>query len=301
LAVTIRYKAYGVKEEEIRAKLTASWLGFVLCFKAVYDSGGLSYRLRLFGGTIKSNEESSKNAENLVEDKTASEDEFDSGTDFDLDSKNVTDDEIALNNEFSDEDFSKEGTRDEKNKSRVNFRRKSKTEESGEEFFNDESEFQPKKTGIITKIGKILDGIVNKLISKVKAISEKWSALKRKKDAYTKLWNNKRTKEAVKYMKAQLIILLKHIKPRRWKGKLTYGTGDPATCGQHLGYMSILFPVYGDNFDITPNFNEKICEGDIFMKGRIRLWTVGICILKVLLNKNCKITIDRFKRIREQG
>jgi hypothetical protein len=102
-------------------------------------------------------------------------------------------------------------------------------------------------------------------------------------------------------MKAQLIILLKHIKPRRWKGKLTYGTGDSATCGQHLGYMSILFPVYGDNFDITPNFNEKICEGDIFMKGRIRLWTVGICILKVLLNKNCKITIDRFKRIREQG
>ena len=61
--------------------------------------------------------------------------------------------------------------------------------------------------------------------------------------------------------------------------------------------MSVLFPLYYDHIDITPDFSEKRLEGDIMIKGRIRLWTVGWCVLKVIWNKNVKITISRYKKM----
>ena len=52
-----------------------------------------------------------------------------------------------------------------------------------------------------------------------------------------------------------------------------------------------------DNIDITPDFSEARLEGDLFMKGRIRLGTIGWSVLKVIWNKNVKITIARLKKI----
>ena len=56
-------------------------------------------------------------------------------------------------------------------------------------------------------------------------------------------------------------------------------------------------PLYYDNIDITPDFSEARLEGDLFMKGRIRLGTIGWSVLKVIWNKNVKITIARLKKI----
>ena len=61
--------------------------------------------------------------------------------------------------------------------------------------------------------------------------------------------------------------------------------------------VSLLFPLYYDNIDITPDFSEAWLEGDLFMKGRIRLGTIGWSVLKVIWNKNVKITIARLKKI----
>ena len=49
--------------------------------------------------------------------------------------------------------------------------------------------------------------------------------------------------------------------------------------------------------NITPDFSEARLEGDLFMKGRIRLGTIGWSVLKVIWNKNVKITIARLKKI----
>ena len=58
LFAPVRYRAYVKKDDDIFAKFSARWLGFVLCFKVLYDSDGLRYRLRLFGGTIMGSEKS---------------------------------------------------------------------------------------------------------------------------------------------------------------------------------------------------------------------------------------------------
>ncbi len=60
LFAPVRYRAYVKKDDDIFAKFSARWLGFVLCFKALYDSDGLRYRLRLFGGTIMGSEKNAR-------------------------------------------------------------------------------------------------------------------------------------------------------------------------------------------------------------------------------------------------
>lgn len=267
LFAPVRYKLYARKQEDIWAKFTATWLGFVLCFKMVYDqSDGLDYRLRLFGGTLFGSEKNKKgdgtDKEGFVEHEPVH--EMKTGSD---------EKETSFEQEFPSAD----------NEDR--------------EFLLEDKEFEYKTEGILGRIGRRLDAVCRSITEKYKSISEKIAGLKKKKDGYTKLVNNVRTKEAIRVVKVQLVALLKHLKPSKLKGQIVYGTGDPASTGQHLGYMSVLFPLYYDHIDITPDFEQKRLEGDLMAKGYIRIWTVGLCVLKVIWNKNVKITMSRFKKI----
>ena len=285
LFAPVRYKMYVRKQDDIWAKLTARWLGFVLCFKLVYDQGeGLNYRLRLFGGTLFGSEK--KEPRRGKKSARPADDYDDNSLDTDIDNTDI--DNTA--NNIEDIENTTEGD--------LEFERNFPSADSEDrEFLLEDKEFEKKTEGIFGKIGRKIDSLCKHIADKYKNISEKVSGLKKKKDGYTKLVNNVRTKEAFRVAKVQLIALLKHLKPSVLKGQITYGTGDPASTGQNLGYMSVLFPLYYDHIDITPDFENEILEGDFMMKGRIIVWSVGWCVLKVIWNKNVKITISRFKKI----
>ncbi len=285
LFAPVRYKMYVRKQDDIWAKLTARWLGFVLCFKLVYDQGeGLNYRLRLFGGTLfgsekKESRRGKKSGRPADDYDDNSIEAGNSDTDIDNTANNIEDIENTTEEDLEFErDFPSADSED-------------------REFLLEDKEFEKKTEGIFGKIGRKMDSLCKHIADKYKNISEKVSGLKKKKDGYTKLVNNVRTKEAFRVTKVQLIALLKHLKPSVLKGQITYGTGDPASTGQNLGYMSVLFPLYYDHIDITPDFENEILEGDLMMKGRIMVWSVGWCVFKVIWNKNVKITISRFKKI----
>ena len=285
LFAPVRYKMYVRKQDDIWAKLTARWLGFVLCFKLVYDQGaGLNYRLRLFGGMLFGSE---KKEPRRGKKSARPADDYDDNsieagnldTDIDNTANNIEDIENTTEEDLEFErDFPSADSED-------------------REFLLEDKEFEKKTEGIFGKIGRKIDSLCKHIADKYKNISEKVSGLKKKKDGYTKLVNNVRTKEAFRVAKVQLIALLKHLKPSVLKGQITYGTGDPASTGQNLGYMSVLFPLYYDHIDITPDFENEILEGDFMMKGWIMVWSVVWCVLKVIWNKNVKITISRFKKI----
>lgn len=286
LFAPVRYKLYVRKQDDIWAKLTARWLGFVLCFKLVYDQGdGLNYRLRLFGGTLFGSDKKElrrgkkRAGSDAGHDDDSDDDSIEAGnSDIDI-TDNIEDTENTGGNSSSfEQDFPSADSED-------------------REFLLEDKEFEEKTEGIFGKIGRKIDSVCKGIADKYKNISEKISGLKKKKDGYTKLVNNVRTKEAFRVAKVQLIALLKHLKPSTLKGQITYGTGDPASTGQNLGYMSVLFPLYYDHIDITPDFENEILEGDLMMKGRIRVWSVVWCALKVIWNKNVKITISCFKKI----
>ncbi len=93
--------------------------------------------------------------------------------------------------------------------------------------------------------------------------------------------------------------LLKHILPRKIKSRLIFGTGDPCSTGQLLGVLGILYGIYGDNLQITPDFENKICIGSHYAKGRIRIWTILIIVIKLLLDKRFKELKMNYQLLKE--
>ena len=294
LFAPVRYKLYARKNDDIWAKMTARWLGFVLCFKLTYDqNNGIVYRLRLFGGTLFGSDKTP----NLRHEKNSDELENDDATDGQIDA--FVDDQTESAKNTTQNSDAGNGS------DRVLTEEFPSADPEDSEFLLEDKEFEQRaesgreklRENIFERIGRKIDSIFKKIAEKYRSAAEKFASLKKKKDGYTKLMNNVRTKEALRVAKTELMALLRHLKPSKLKGQLTYGTGDPASTGQHLGIMSAFFPLYYDNIDITPDFENKILEGDIMIKGRIRLWSVGWCALKVIWNKNVKITISRFKKI----
>lgn len=94
--------------------------------------------------------------------------------------------------------------------------------------------------------------------------------------------------------------LLLHLKPQKVKGNIHFGTGDPCSTGQILGVLGILYTYYGKSFTIVPEFEEAVLEGELEVKGRIRLVTLLIIAIKLLLNKELKLVWHRFQNLKEE-
>lgn len=298
LFAPIRYKLYARKKDDIWAKMTARWLGFVLCFKLTYDQdNGLVYRLRLFGGTLFGSDKPPSFRRKKNSDELENDDATCGQTDPSVDDQARTTQNTSQNTNQNNDVGDGLG--------QVLTENFPSADPEDSEFLLEDKEFEQRTEGdgeklrenIWERIGRKIDSIFKKIAEKYRSAAEKFASLKKKKDGYTKLMNNVRTKEALRVVKTELMALLRHLKPSKLKGQLTYGTGDPSSTGQHLGIMSAFFPLYYDNIDITPDFENKILEGDIMIKGSIRLWSVGWCALKVIWNKNVKITVSRFKKI----
>lgn len=106
-------------------------------------------------------------------------------------------------------------------------------------------------------------------------------------------------KEGMHLTFSSLKRLLKHVLPTKLKSKLTFGTGDPCSTGQALGAMSILYSFYGERIQITPDFERSILEGEHFARGRIRLVTILIIIVKLIFDKRFKQLKNNFIILKE--
>lgn len=93
-------------------------------------------------------------------------------------------------------------------------------------------------------------------------------------------------KKTFRLVRRQIVRLIRHLLPQTLKGTLRFGFEDPSYTGQVLAAVSPFYGVYARSFTLIPEFEEKILEGEVHIRGRIRaatvLWTAG----RVFLNKN---------------
>ena len=103
-------------------------------------------------------------------------------------------------------------------------------------------------------------------------------------------------KRAVRFVLNKGGALIKHIMPRKITGNVTYGLEDPATTGQILAVLSVVIPMYKGKFQVVPMFNQKILEGDIYIKGHILGFTLVKIAWSVYRNKDVKEVINHFRK-----
>ena len=89
--------------------------------------------------------------------------------------------------------------------------------------------------------------------------------------------------------------LLLRILPRADRLYLHFGFEDPATTGQVLGGLSILYPICGEKMELCPEFNEEVLEGEVKFHGCIRLVTLVVFAAKSFLNKQFFAIVKQFK------
>ncbi len=105
-------------------------------------------------------------------------------------------------------------------------------------------------------------------------------------DFYKELWDRPEGKKAVKHVLKEIGYLLKKIKPKTIQGDVVFGTGDPATTGQVIGAVAALYGFIPEKLHITPDFEEQKYEGNLHVKGKLRLIHVMISAVRLLLDKN---------------
>lgn len=164
-------------------------------------------------------------------------------------------------------------------------------------FIKNDADLYDIACGIKKLIGGFIDKVAGKIYRIIANGIEKFRSLKDMKDSYMGFIRKENTRLALTVVKFNLISLLKTIGPKKLTGELVYGTGDPATTGEHLGLMSVAYPLYYDKIDVTPDFSKKILEGNLYAKGRIRLGKILVVAVRVMFNKNCRAALSDFKRI----
>lgn len=103
-------------------------------------------------------------------------------------------------------------------------------------------------------------------------------------------------KESFSLCKEQVIHLLLKVFPKKWKLWMHYGFSDPATTGEALGVISIIYPFVIGHIAIEPDFDKAVFEEKFEAKGHIRLITILIIAIRMFLSKNIRKTIKILKK-----
>ncbi len=149
--------------------------------------------------------------------------------------------------------------------------------------------------GIKQKIVALFRGIKARIIKWGKAISN----IKQKIDLIHDFIKDEVNREGFGVIFVRFKRLLKHIMPTKLQSRIVFGTGDPCSTGQALAVMSIIYSFYGDKVSIIPDFENKVLKGKHDARGRIRLATLLVIVIKLLLDKRFQKLKDNFLILKE--
>lgn len=142
---------------------------------------------------------------------------------------------------------------------------------------------------------------IDKIKCTLKKICDKINLLRKKKDEVLAWIHEEVHAQAIKKAKKEVIRLVKIILPDKWKGRFDIGFEDPCTTGKLLAGFSVIYPFTGDHIELNPDFENSVFEGDIFIKGKLSLCHFVATGIRLLLNKNIRLTYNDVKKIREKG
>ena len=125
------------------------------------------------------------------------------------------------------------------------------------------------------------------IADRIKRICEKLSSLREAVE-------DEENQKAFLLLVSRVKYLLHHLRFRRFEGRLQFGFDDPAMMGRILGVLSLFYPLYGENFTITPVFDHTLFEGEIALKGHVRLVHILIAAIQLMMNKKIRgLVLDR--------
>lgn len=298
----IRYKVFASKGEVIKAKgsVTYFFKSIRVCFE--YDDDVIKYRVKILFFTVvsegydeaevKLKEMSAPNARPVSkvmpveepkvvpEDKPSKETEDASKNEPKIESEKalteVPDDEPSIEPKVESPEALTEVPEDKpkkepKNEPKIEVKEKSKSVEQ-------KPQSSSKSRG--KKKTKNTDG------------SSPFDEVKR----YYRFFKASENKGMIKFVLKMIGKMFKSILPRRMSGYVNFGTDDPAMTGYIVGAVSVFYPVYQDNFVMTPDFEGSRLEGHVEGKGRIIIGVLVFYALRILIDRRVRRLIKEVRK-----
>lgn len=285
--VTYRVKGE-LGQKDYCVKVTAGWLFGIIHFGLLKDKTTEKYALRVFGIPVKKypKKEKHKKQKAYKEQKKSHEEakariskqpERDFASDTGTEKTTGTADyENGLMTDSSEKDY------------------------TGREETSENSKDAEEKKKIIDKITGFIKKVTRffkKAAFKVKCLLKNIEETKDKIIEIKKFISANTTKEACRYTKKIAIKILKYIFPKKIRGNIHFGFETPDLTGKTLGYIAIGFSnfhINPEHIKIEPDFEHKVLEGNIKIKGRIMTGVIGIYLLKLYTNKEIRSIINKF-------
>lgn len=173
----------------------------------------------------------------------------------------------------------------------------SEAEKKAEGFsFEEEKERETDEEPSVKAFFKKFFDLLRNLRYTIAQICDKIKKIVKNIKYYIKVISSPKFKSAFRLCGTQAGALIRHICPKKIKGSLRIGTGDPAGTGQALAVYGMLYPFLGEQITVTPDFEQQIVEGELLVKGRITLLRLVRCAWIIYFNKNLRQVISMLKR-----
>ena len=303
LFVPVRYQAYGIRSSrECRAEGRVSWLLRLLCIPFSFQDGELEIKVKLLGFTIldplKGEEEAFREPVQRKTEQSAGKKEETAGEDSERE-------EVPAEENAGEADASGSFEASQADETETSARPAS--EGAGEAAAESEDEASEGRfSGLLRDLRRFLRAVIRffmKIPRKLKNLKCTFQRfcdkIKRMVKRYREMKAfalDERTKAAVSLVWKQAGILLGQALPRKIRGRLHFGTEDPALTGQILGAIGIFYPLFMDNVKVEPDFEKPALDGELSLKGRLRIVTVLRIAWRLYRDKNVRYVYRRLNR-----
>lgn len=312
--VPVRYQIHLVVKENVNVDSSVWWLLHAVHVSIRYHENGMQYCMRIFGFPIRQNKEENGKKTKRRPEKTGKErkrhrnkgkkqvKQVDTAKTKEITAKQKRDKAILEEKKETVQDITKPEETTKKQKKKVTLEQKSQRMNPEKRTEKDEpgkeKGFHPFKR-IRNLLQKIKDIIANipRLWNKIK---EKASKLNQKKKRFLAILREEGTRNSLRKIKGRIFEVFRYIGPRKLKGYVRFGTGDPCNTGQILGIVSILRAYFNTKVKIYPVFEEKVIEADLTARGRLRVIRFLRIGSVLYFDKEIKKFIADVKQIKEE-
>lgn len=159
---------------------------------------------------------------------------------------------------------------------------------------------QKKTASVFTRLLEKIKQLWEKIKYTYDKICGKINVLSGKKELLTSFVGEQSHQSALRRTIREIRRLLKFVLPKKFHADIHYGLDDPYLTGKILAGLSMIYPWTGDNLKIEPDFTMQVLEGEVFIRGHIRVIYFIVIVWNLFWDKNIRRTIKDFKSIKEQ-
>ena len=308
--VPIRYKIRLKVDKGVEADSYISWLLHIVHISIQYQEKKMKYCLRIFGVPVRKNKEENdekigkskqkkkRSVENTKQKKTTKSHVQEEQAKVEITKKAQIE---PLENKTKQK--TQEKTNEKTNEKTKQCITSSKAVSEKREMKETEKHKKKKRFHPIQKFKSLIRAIREKIHQSpliLIEIKNRIIKLNQKKKKVLVFIKDEGTKSTIKQFTKRTFEILKYIAPRKLRGYIRYGTGDPCNTGQILGIISILRAYFKTKISIYPVFEEKTIEADLTAHGRMRVFRFLRVGGSLYFDKEVKKFIADGKQLKEE-